>query len=207
MSDAATHRWTVEDFFAWQETQSERYELVGGVPVRMMAGARNVHDDIVVNVLGELRNQLRGSGCRPFIGDGSIETLPGQIRRPDIGVDCGRRDPNALRAALPRMVAEVLSPSTRDFDTIEKLDEYKRVESIDYVLVIEPNAPEVIVWSRTPDRSWERDRIVGLDGSVELRSIGVALALRDVYEGVEFSAGPRLVCGEPGDSGQSGVEP
>jgi len=46
--------------FAWQERQPERYELVDGFPIRMMAGAKNVHDDIVVNVLAELRNQLRG---------------------------------------------------------------------------------------------------------------------------------------------------
>jgi Uma2 family endonuclease len=94
---------------------------VDGFPVRMMVGAKNVHDDIVVNVLVQLGNQLRGKGCRPFTGDGSIETKPGQIRRPDIGVDCGRRDPNAMKAASPRVVFEVLSPTTRDFDTIGKL--------------------------------------------------------------------------------------
>ena len=83
MTDAAPRRWTVEEFFAWQEGQSERYELVDGFPMRMMAGAKNVHDDIVVNMLAELRNQLRGGGCRPFTSDGSVETKPGQIRRPD----------------------------------------------------------------------------------------------------------------------------
>jgi Uma2 family endonuclease len=111
MSGPALQRWTVDQFFEKQARQTERYELVGGFPDRMVAGARNVHDDIVVNLLAELRAQLRGSGCRPFTGDGSIETMPGQIRRPDIGVDCGRRDPNGLKAALPRMVAEVLSPT------------------------------------------------------------------------------------------------
>jgi hypothetical protein len=74
---------------------------VNGFPVRMMAGARNVHDDIVVNLIGELREQLRGSGCRPFTGGGSIETKPGQIRRPDAGVDCGHRDPNGTKADSP----------------------------------------------------------------------------------------------------------
>jgi hypothetical protein len=52
----------------------------------MTPGARNVHDDITVNLLAELRGQLRGGGCRPFTGDGAIETLPCQIRRPDPGV-------------------------------------------------------------------------------------------------------------------------
>nr|WP_294547473.1 Uma2 family endonuclease [uncultured Rhodopila sp.] len=104
MADPAAKPWTVEQFFEWQSAQTERYELVDGFPVRMMTGARNVHDDIVVNLLAELRGQLRGSGCRPFTGDSSVETLPGQIRRPDVGVDRGRRDPDAFKAALPRLV-------------------------------------------------------------------------------------------------------
>ena len=193
MSDPARQPWTVERFFAWQDQQKDRYELVGGVPVRLMAGARNVHDDIVVNLLSELRRQLRGSGCRPFTGDGSIETMPGQIRRPDAGIDCGRRDPDGLKAALPRAVIEVLSPTTRDFDTFEKLPEYRQVESLDYILVVEPNAPEVVLWSRGAERIWVQAVIDGLDREVELPDLGVTLPLAEIYDGVEFPARPRLV--------------
>jgi Uma2 family endonuclease len=184
---------TVDEFFAWQEKQAERYELVDGFPVRMIAGAKNVHDDIVVNVLAELRNQLRGSGCRPFTSDGSVETKPGQIRRPDVGVDCGRRDPNGTKATLPRVIAEVLSPTTRDFDTIGKLEEYKLVDSLERILVIEPNAPEVIIWVRGTDRSWRKSVRRGLDQEVDMPEIGATLALAEIYDGVEFPARPRLV--------------
>ncbi|HLK81473.1 MAG TPA: Uma2 family endonuclease [Xanthobacteraceae bacterium] len=196
MTDAAPRPWTVDEFFAWQERQPERYELVDGFPVRMMAGAKNVHDDIVVNVLAELRNQLRGGGCRPFTSDGSVETKPGQIRRPDIGVDCGRRDPNAMRAASPRMVVEVLSPTTRDFDTIGKLEEYKLVDSLERIVVIEPNAPEVIVWARGTNRSWQKAVRQGLDEEIGMPEIGVTLPLKEIYDGVEFPARPRLVAAE-----------
>jgi len=194
MSDPALQPWTVERFFAWQATQADRYELVNGFPLRMMAGARNVHDDIVVNLLAELRGQLRGSGCRPFTGDSSIETLPGQIRRPDAGADCGQRDPNGFKAALPRMVAEVLSPTTRDFDTYDKRAEYERVESLDYILLIDPNVAYVDLWSRLPDRTWEHRTIEGLDTRIALPNIGVTLAMKDIYDGVAFPPpGPRLV--------------
>ena len=196
MTEAAPRRWTVEEFFAWQERQPERYELVDGFPIRMMAGAKNVHDDIVVNVLAELRNQLRGGGCRPFTSDGSVETKPGQIRRPDIGVDCGRRDPNATKATSPRLVVEVLSPTTRDFDTIGKLEEYTLVESLERIVVVEPNAPEVIVWARGADRSWRKAILQGLDKEIDMPEIGVTLALAEVYDGVQFPAGPRLVAEE-----------
>ncbi len=191
---------TVEAFFAWQERQAERYELVGGVPVRMMAGARNVHDDIVVNLLAALHTALRGSGCRPFTGDGSLETLPGQIRRPDAGVDCGARDPSAMKAADPRLVAEVLSPSTRDFDAFEKLAEYKGMAGLDHILLIEPNAAEVMLWSREPDRTWRKERVSGRDGRLALTGLRIELALADLYDGVTFPTRPRLVQDEtPGE--------
>jgi len=194
MSDPPLQRWTVEQFFEWQGRQTERYELVDGFPVRMMAGARNVHDDIVVNLLAELRAQLRGTGCRPFTGDGSIETIPGRIRRPDAGVDCGRRDPNGLKAALPRMVAEVLSPTTRDFDTYDKLPEYQQVESLDYILLVDPNVAYVDVWTRDADRSWAHHVAEGLGSTVTMPAIGVTLRLAEIYDGVEFPPpGLRLV--------------
>ena len=195
MSQPAFERtMTVEAFFAWQERQDDRYELVGGAPLRMMAGASNGHDRIVVNLVAELRNQLRGSGCRPFTGDGAVETYPGQIRRPDAGVDCGRLDARAYKAAAPRMVAEVLSPSTRDFDTYDKVREYQSVAGLDYVLLVEPNAPEAVMWVRDGE-GWRTERAEGLDASLALPGIGVTLALADLYDEVEFPSGPRLAFG------------
>lgn len=193
MSQPAVQRMSVAEFFAWQERQGERYELVDGFPLRMMAGAKNVHDDIAVNLLVFLGDRLRGSGCRPFTGDGSVEIDPGQIRRPDAGVDCGRRDPNGYTAAEPRMVAEVLSPSTRDLDSSEKVEEYKRVATLTDILLVEPNAPEVIQWSRGEDGTWRRDRIEGLDAEVTLAGLPIAIPLSALYEGVEFPARPRLL--------------
>jgi Uma2 family endonuclease len=83
---------TVEQFFAWQEGQAERYELVNGQPLRMMAGAKNVHDDIFVNLVGELREQVRGGGCRPL----ASRPVPARFVVRDVGVDCGPRDPNGI---------------------------------------------------------------------------------------------------------------
>ncbi|MGX7705056.1 Uma2 family endonuclease [Methylobacterium sp. Gmos1] len=195
MSEPAPRRWSVQEFFAWQERQDERYELVGGVPVCMMAGARNVHDDIVVNLVAEFRTRLRGTPCRPFTGDGSVETLPGQIRRPDLGVDCGTRDPNGLVAAEPRLIVEVLSPSTRDFDAFDKLEEYKSVGSLAVILLVEPNAPEIALWRRDADGAWHRRLVAGLDQTIDLPELGTSVALADIYDGVVFPPRPRLVSG------------
>ena len=192
MAEPAPRGMTVEQFFAWQESLAERYELVNGQPLRMMAGAKNVHDDIVVNLVAELREQVRGSGCRPFTGNGSVETRPGQIRRPDVGVDCGPRDPNGTKAALPRLVVEVLSPSTRDFDTFKKLDEYKETDSLEYIALVEPNEPVVFFWRRDAS-AWVDAQVRGLDAQIDMPKIGVRPRMAAIYDGVEFPVRPRLV--------------
>ena len=188
MAEPASRAWTVEQFFAWQERQPDRYEFVGGWPLKMMTGTRNVHDDIVVNLLADLRLQLRGRPCRPFTADGSVETLPGQIRRPDLGVDCGARAPNPFKAAAPRLGVEVLSPGTRDFDTFEKLAEYKSVESLDHIVFVEPDAAVVVHWSRTAEHGWRREDDLGLDARIEIGGLHLTLALREIYDGVTFPA-------------------
>ena len=191
MAEPLERAWTVDEFFAWAERQPDRYELVNGRPLRVRP-AQNVHDDIVVNLLTALGNQLRGSPCRPFTGDGAVETYPGQIRRPDVGVDCGRRDPDGYKAEAPRLVAEVLSPSTRDFDSIGKLAEYRSVAGLDYILFVEPNEPLVRTWTRD-GLEWRESRLTDLDSTLDLPALAASLPLRTIYEGVEFPVNPRLV--------------
>lgn len=197
MAEPAPRPWTTDAFFKWQEQQAERYELVGGLPLKMMVGVRNVHDRVVVNVLIAAGNRLRGKPCKPFTGESSIETLPGQIRRPDVGVDCGPFDPNGYKASEPRMVLEVLSPGTRDFDTFEKLAEYKAVETLDHIVFVDPDCAEVVHWTRGSDRRWERAVIDDLDGMLDLADLGVTLPLREIYDGVTFppSLRPRVIEG------------
>lgn len=45
MGETAYRQMSVEDFFAWQESQEERYELVDGFPVKMMA-MRDIYEGL-----------------------------------------------------------------------------------------------------------------------------------------------------------------
>jgi len=50
MSDAAPKLMTADEFLVWcLDREDGRWELIGGVPVRMMTGATQRHDRIVVN--------------------------------------------------------------------------------------------------------------------------------------------------------------
>ena len=201
MLDKIARRMTPEEFYAWQETMDEKYELVDGYPIprcpdiEMMTAASRRHDQIVTNALGEIRQQLRGSGCRAFTADTAVRTLPGIRRRPDAGVECGPLDEDSHEAGEVRLVVEVLSPSTREFDVLGKLDEYKVIESLDHILIIEPNEPKAMLWSGAPDRSWRHAALQGLDASIEVTSLGITLELKELYAGLTFRPAPRLIEG------------
>jgi Uma2 family endonuclease len=197
MLDKAQRRMTPEEFYAWQEPLDEKYELVDGYPVKMMSGASRRHDQIVFNIISALGGQLRGTSCRGFTGDTAIRTISGTRRRPDIGIECGRMEEDSFEAGEVQLVVEVLSPSTREFNHYGKLEEYKSVPSMRHVLLVEPNAPQIGVWSRADDIGWRYSEFEGLAATILLDSPPVALALTDVYADLSFRPAPKLVEGRP----------
>ena len=195
MLDKVQRRMTPEQFYAWQEAMDERYELVDGYPVKMMTGASRRHDQIVVNILTLFGNQLRGTDCRPFTADTVVTTRGDTRRRPDMGVECGPLRDADYSSNQPKLVVEVLSPSTREFDLFNKIAEYKSMDSLDYILFIEPHQPQIFLWSRDGDRVWSDSLTEGLDSIVEIPGLGVRLKLGDVYDGLGFRPAPKLVDG------------
>jgi Uma2 family endonuclease len=185
MSERAVTRMSAEEFLEWGLHQELRYELVDGVPVAM-AGAKQLHDQIVATVLGMLYNLLRGNKCRQFTADLAVRIPAGNIRRPDAGIDCGAFDGDATAAVAPFLVLEVLSPSTRDFDMFGKLEEYKTV-------IVDPDAPQVFHSSRSQNEPWRHVLLEGLDAVIQFPEFDGMVDLASLYEGVTFRPLPRLV--------------
>jgi Uma2 family endonuclease len=183
---------SAEEFLEWGLRQEQRYELVNGVPVAM-AGAKQRHDRIVMNVQSGLYAQLRGKECRNFSADIAVRIPSGNIRRPDAGIDCGALDDDATTAGAPFMVVEVLSPSTRDFDMLRKLEEYKTVPSLAHIVLIDPDAPQAFHWSRSPGEDWRHALLEGLQAVIHLPEIDCKLDLAALYDGLTFRPLPRLV--------------
>ena len=188
MAEAALDdRWTTETVLAWLADGhggEHRWELVDGQPT-MMAPPVARHSIVVGNVAGMLRERLRGGPCRPFTGDFGIETRIDQLRLPDVLVDCGPRHMDESVARDPKVAFEVLSPSTRTFDAVEKMDEYRGVPALAHLVVIDPTRVDVAVWTREGD-GWAYERLTDPDASITLAALDVGLPLAEVYEDVTF---------------------
>ena len=182
---------TPDEFFEWQLRQEKLYELVDGLPIlplKMKTGATQRHDRAVVNTLLALGNQLRGNPCRPTIDDLAVRIPKGNIRRPDITIECGKPGDRDMTVAEPRVVFEVLSPSTMSFDRFRKLEEYKTVPDIAVIVMLDTEAPQATVHRRSAG-IWKSEMVEGLEAFIDLPEVGARLALAEIFEGIRFDAG------------------
>ena len=193
MAEPQLRRMSQDEFFAWQERQDRLYELIDGIPVlplKMMTGASQAHDRVVVNIIRELSNQLRGGPCRPTTDDLAVRIPAGNVRRPDVTVECGQAGRRELAVREPRVVIEVLSPSTMSFDRIRKLPEYQTIASVTHILPVDTEAPRIDLLSRESDGNWVQTKYDGLEAHIDLPAIRARLKLVDVFEGLEFDERP-----------------
>ena len=172
---------TVEEFLQIDFGPDLKAELDRGV-IRMMAGGTREHARVQGNVLSYLRVALRGSGCRPYGSDMQVRSADLSLRYPDVTVDCGTPDDTGADTILraPRVVIEVLSPSTRTVDESVKLDEYRSVASIDTIALVDPEREWLRVVQRTGPQAWS-DVTYSSPAPLDLPTLGVSVPHDEIF--------------------------
>src|SRR2546423_11275290 len=89
--------YTVEEYLRMERKSEARHEYIDGL-VYAMAGESPAHGDICVNLIAELRIQLRGTPCRVWTKDAKVlsgptirssRSMEGMFSYPDLVVVCG----------------------------------------------------------------------------------------------------------------------
>lgn len=154
-------------------------ELDNGV-IRMMAGGTREHARIQANVLAFLHLRLRGSGCHPYGSDMGVEPHGLSLRYPDVSVDCGSpqdTDSDTVLSA-PRVLIEILSPSTRDLDLRVKKEEYRAIPTVDTIVFVDPDTQTVSL-SQRHDANWTDTPFASTD--VQLPSLSLILPHAEIF--------------------------
>jgi Uma2 family endonuclease len=154
------HRYTYQDYVWLEEESSTRHEFLDGEIVAM-AGGTPEHAAMAAEVIGQLREKLRAGPCRVFTSDLGVRVMAtGLATYPDASVVCGptERDPDKkTNVTNPKVLVEVTSDSTEEYDRGEKLAHYKQIPALEAVVVVAHREVLVEVWSRVPGTSqWER---------------------------------------------------
>lgn len=169
------------------ERDAETLHILWDGEVFEAMGATPAHNAIVAAVLRELGVRLRGTTCRPFASQQRVK-IP--VRDcyvyPDASVVCGSMEVDPLdedTATNPRLIVEVLSPSTEAFDRGEKWIGYQSIPSLADYLIVSQTTPRIEHYARESDGGWLLHTF-GPGDKVPVRSLGIELPVADLYEGV-----------------------
>jgi Uma2 family endonuclease len=122
------------EFLIWEAAQAAKFELHHGFVVAFAGGTLD-HDQISRNVCVEFE-RLFPAPCRVFGTDVKVRVTSDLYYYADAGVVCDDVTGGTTLIERPHIVAEVLSPSTRAYDLIEKRAAYRSLATLRaYVIV------------------------------------------------------------------------
>ena len=173
-----------EEYLAREDKADTKCEYLDGV-VYSMSGASPMHNLIVMNIGGELRNALRGSRCRVYASDLKV-TTPTRKRYfyPDLSVICGEPVLAEERQDVvtnPTVIVEVLSSSTSAYDRGAKFLAYQSISSLQEYVLVSQDERRVECYRRQTESGWYYTRVEHPDSSLSLASLGVELKLDEIY--------------------------
>jgi Uma2 family endonuclease len=175
---------TLDDFLTWENAQETRHEFWRGETFAMV-GARRVHGLVGLNLATALKHHLKGSPCRAFVEGMKVQAADDALFYPDVFVTC---DPQDLKTDMvfkrPSLVIEVLSDSTQAYDRGQKFAAYRRIDTLQEYVLVDPDTRRVEVFRRNERSNFE---LVDQTGTAELvlESVGLRLPMAEVFDGVE----------------------
>ena len=179
---------TEDEYIELERKSRDKHEFCRGV-ITAMAGASARHNALCANMIVSLGVALRGGPCAVLTSDQRVHVeATGLFTYPDVVVVCGGPQFHAkYRENLlnPRVLVEVLSPTTARHDQTSKFSHYRMIPSLaEYVLVYQDER-RIEHYRKLPTGQWLLTECTGDAGSVELPALGCTIQLADVYAGVD----------------------
>ena len=181
---------TPEQYLEIERKAEYKSEYYGG-EMFAMAGAREAHNLIAMNLLARIHQQLSSGPFRVYPSNMRVCVNPtGLYTYPDIVVACEHpRFLEAERDTLlnPTLIVEVLSPSTEAYDRGRKFGHYRAIESLAEYLVVSSERVGAELFTRQADGAWLLMAAGELTDTLQLTATGCRLTLADLYAKVEFA--------------------
>jgi Uma2 family endonuclease len=177
-----TH-YTLEEYLELERSTREKHEFFRG-EIFAMGGASEAHNLIVANVLGEMRQHLRGKPCRVYPSDMRVKVSPsGLYTYPDVVIVCGQPQFEQPGETLinPTVLVEVLSDSSEAYDRGKKSEQYRTLSTLTDYLLIAQDRVLVEHYSRQAGERWLLQAASRLQDSIAIASLGCELSLPEVY--------------------------
>jgi Uma2 family endonuclease len=184
--------YSIEDYLNFEALATERSEYYQGEIFTMAGGTPN-HNQLALNISGELNYQLKRKAYRVYMADIKL-WIPqkNSFNYPDVMVIAGTPQFYESHTDIilnPLIIIEVLSDSTEAYDRGDKFAQYRTLPSLQDYLLISQDAFHIEHFKKIAPHEWLFAEIEDKTASLDLISLGVTLKMVDIYDKVDFASG------------------
>ena len=185
----ALKRITPQEYLIRERQASIKSEFYQGEIFAMGGGSAN-HSLIAANFVREVGNALKGRPCAVFNSDLRVQVQStGLYAYPDATIVCGELlfdDDHRDTLLNPTVIVEVLSDSTEKYDRGKKSNHYRQIASLKELILIAQDRSHVERFTRQPNGDWLFHEQKEITADFELKSLGISIAISELYRGVKF---------------------
>ena len=178
---------TPAEYLARERAASVKSEYFKGEMFATAGGSPN-HSLIAANFIGETRQSLKDRPCEVFSSDMRIKVEATSLYTyPDATIVCGDLefdDEVGDTVVNPTVIVEVLSESTEKYDRGRKSNHYRQIASLKELILISQDQHGVEIFARQDSGGWLLHETRALDELLELKSLGVSIAMSEIYRNV-----------------------
>ncbi len=180
--------YSVKEYLKLERRTGERHEFVNGKIIKM-AGGSIKHNLLTVNIIHELKNNLDELDNMYVFGSDQKVYLPefNVYVYPDAVVICGTpivSDKDSQAITNPLVIIEVLSPSTQEYDKIEKFNDYRTLPSFKEYVLISQDKAKVTTYFREENGTWAINDFRNIEDNVFLKSLNISVLMSRIYKRV-----------------------
>jgi Uma2 family endonuclease len=184
MAIPAPATFSSEEYIHLELFSQQKHEFFEGHIVAM-AGASYAHIQIQSNLLQLIGGHFRKSkkSCEILASDLRVKAHDLKYFYPDLTVLCDkpRYDEKSQSLVNPTGIIEILSESTRKFDTDEKLFAYRAVPSLTGVALVDSTKRYAMIYERKNETTWEMREMRDAAAQPTVVFFGCELEINDIY--------------------------
>ena len=184
-TDKSTYSFA--EYLQLEETAAYKNEYQDGEIVPMTGGTTD-HNKIALNFAAYLKFALKEQKYNIFIGD--VKLWIAQYRQatyPDVMLIEGEPiyyETGKTTVTNPRLIVEVLSKSTQNYDQGDKFLYYRSLPELQEYILISQSRPYIMQYNKTQENKWLLTEYEGENASLSLTSVNFDLSFQEIYEGV-----------------------
>ena len=181
--------FTAKEYLQLEEQAEYKSEYRDGKIIPMTGGTTN-HNEISLNLATNLRFGLKKQDYRVYMADVRLWIPRYRIYTyPDVMLIEGEpiyADKGTTTVTNPIMIAEVLFPSTQNYDQGDKFTYYRSIPEMREYILISQQQYHLMQYTKT-EAGWLLSEYETEDTVIKLGSANLELQLAELYTGVDFN--------------------